>query len=38
VRDALQAAGAGPVDMPATAARVYQALRASGHARDARLP
>jgi carbon-monoxide dehydrogenase large subunit len=27
VRDALQAAGAGPVDMPATPARVYQALR-----------
>jgi hypothetical protein len=26
-RDALQAAGAGPVDMPATPARVYQALR-----------
>jgi carbon-monoxide dehydrogenase large subunit len=27
LRDALQAAGAGPVDMPATPERVYQALR-----------
>ena len=27
LRDALQAAGAGPVDMPATPERVYQALQ-----------